>query len=77
MIDAMIARHSVDRSRVYVVGLSAGGAMAAAMLAAYPERFAGGAIVAGVPYGCANTVDEALRCMNPGSIGRLLNGPAA
>jgi poly(hydroxyalkanoate) depolymerase family esterase len=66
MIDAMIARHSVDRSRVYVVGLSAGGAMAAAMLAAYPERFAGGAIVAGVPYGCANTVGEALRCMNPG-----------
>ena len=66
MIDAMIARHSVDRSRVYVVGLSAGGAMAAALLAAYPERFAGGAIVAGVPYGCANTVGEALRCMSPG-----------
>jgi poly(hydroxyalkanoate) depolymerase family esterase len=65
MIDAMIARHSVDRSRVYVVGLSAGGAMAAAMLAAYPERFAGGAIVAGVPYGCANTVDEALRVSRP------------
>jgi poly(3-hydroxybutyrate) depolymerase len=55
----------VDRSRVYVVvGLSAGGAMAAAMLAAYPERFAGGAIV-GVPYGCANTVDEALRVSRP------------
>jgi poly(hydroxyalkanoate) depolymerase family esterase len=66
MMDAMVARHSVDRSRVYVVGLSAGGAMAAVMLAAYPERFAGGAIVAGVPYGCANTVSEALRCMNPG-----------
>jgi poly(3-hydroxybutyrate) depolymerase len=56
----------VDRSRVYVVvGLSAGGAMAAAMLAAYPERFAGGAIVAGVPYGCANTVGEALRVSRP------------
>jgi poly(hydroxyalkanoate) depolymerase family esterase len=66
MIDAMIARHSVDRSRVYVVGLSAGGAMAAVMLAAYPERFAGGAIVAGVPYGCANSVGEALQCMKPG-----------
>ena len=50
----------------YVVGLSAGGAMAAAMLAVYPERFAGGAIVAGVPYGCAHTVTEALQCMNPG-----------
>jgi poly(hydroxyalkanoate) depolymerase family esterase len=66
MIDAMITLYSVDHSRVYVVGLSAGGAMAAVMLAAYPERFAGGAIVAGVPYGCANTVGEALQCMNPG-----------
>jgi poly(hydroxyalkanoate) depolymerase family esterase len=66
MIDAMVERHSVDRSRVYVVGLSAGGAMAAAMLAVYPERFAGGAIVAGVPYGCADNVSKALQCMNPG-----------
>ena len=66
MIEAMIARHSVDPSRVYIVGLSAGGAMTAAMLAAYPERFAGGAIVAGVPYGCADTVAKALRCMKPG-----------
>jgi poly(hydroxyalkanoate) depolymerase family esterase len=64
MIDAMVERHSVDRSRVYVVGLSAGGAMTAVMLAAYPERFAGGAIVAGVPYGCADTVTKALHCMN-------------
>jgi poly(3-hydroxybutyrate) depolymerase len=66
MIDAMVERHSVDRSRIYIVGLSAGGAMAAAMLAAYPERFAGGAIVAGVPYGCADSVSKALQCMNPG-----------
>lgn len=36
------------------------------MLAAYPERFAGGAIIAGVPYGCADTVTKALQCMNPG-----------
>jgi len=66
MVDAMIAKYPVDRSRVYIVGLSAGGAMTAAMLAAYPERFAGGAIVAGVPYGCANNVARALHCMNPG-----------
>lgn len=66
MIDTMIERHAVDRARVYIVGLSAGGAMASAMLAGYPERFASGAIVAGVPYGCADTVTEALLCMNPG-----------
>ncbi len=66
MIAAMIARYPVDPSRVYIAGLSAGGAMTAAMLAAYPERFAGGAIVAGVPYGCADTVIRAFDCMNPG-----------
>ena len=53
MIETMISRHSLDRSRVFIAGFSAGGAMAAAMLAAYPELFAGGAIVAGVPYRCA------------------------
>ncbi len=66
MMDFTIEGHAVDRSRVYVAGFSAGGAMTAALLAAYPERFAGGAIVAGVPYGCAETVSEALSCMAVG-----------
>ena len=61
-IAAMIARlqtdHALDPSRVYVTGLSAGGAMAAVMLAAYPDLFAGGAILAGVPYGCADTAAD-------------------
>jgi poly(hydroxyalkanoate) depolymerase family esterase len=59
MIDTLIARHSLDRRRVFVTGLSAGGAMAAAMLAAYPEVFAGGAIIAGLAYGSARTIPEA------------------
>lgn len=54
MIDRTIADHDVDPERVYVTGLSAGGAMAAVMLAAYPDYFAGGAIIAGVPYGCSS-----------------------
>ncbi|WP_431303036.1 extracellular catalytic domain type 1 short-chain-length polyhydroxyalkanoate depolymerase [Sediminicoccus sp. BL-A-41-H5] len=44
-----------DRRRVFIVGLSAGGAMAAAMLAAYPAVFAAGAVVAGLPVGAATT----------------------
>jgi poly(3-hydroxybutyrate) depolymerase len=57
MIETILADEELrlDRSRVFITGLSAGGGMAVAMLAAYPELFAGGAIVAGVPYGCAST----------------------
>jgi len=59
MIASMIKEHRVDPRRVYVTGLSAGGAMANALLATYPEVFAGGAIIAGLPYGTASTVPEA------------------
>ena len=63
MIDQMVVEHGIDRRRVFVVGLSAGGAMAAAMLAAYPEVFAGGAVIAGLPHGGAVNVQEALQTM--------------
>lgn len=63
MIAAMIETHGLDHRRVFVTGLSAGGAMAAVMLATYPELFAGGAIIAGLPYGCAATIPEALERM--------------
>src|SRR3984957_15437188 len=55
MIGAVVATYRLDRSRIFVTGLSAGGAMASAMLATYPELFAGGAIIAGLPYGGAST----------------------
>ena len=60
MIGKIKADASVDLQKVYVTGLSAGGAMTAVMLAAYPELFAGGAIIAGIPYKCANDTNEAL-----------------
>ena len=63
MIAAMIDRHGIDPARVFVTGLSAGGAMAGVMLATYPEIFAGGAIIAGLPYGCANTTPQAFDAM--------------
>lgn len=55
-----IARFRSDPARVFIVGLSAGGAMAAAMLAAYPDLFAAGAAVAGLPVGTAGSSVQAL-----------------
>lgn len=63
MIETMIISHDLDRSRIFITGLSAGGAMAAVMLATYPEVFASGAVIAGLAYGGASTVSEALDCM--------------
>ena len=63
MIEAMIARYELDPARVFITGLSAGGAMTAAMLATYPEVFAGGAIIAGLPHGVANSVPQAMERM--------------
>lgn len=63
MIARMVAAHGIDPARVFVTGLSAGGAMAMALLATYPEVFAGGAVIAGLPYGTARSVGEALQRM--------------
>jgi len=66
-IRAMIARMvddiGIDRRRIFVTGLSAGGAMTSAMLATYPEVFAGGAVIAGLPFGVATNMREALSGM--------------
>jgi poly(3-hydroxybutyrate) depolymerase len=51
---------------VFITGLSAGGAMTAVMLACYPEVFAGGAIIAGLPYGGATNVQQAIASMFQG-----------
>ncbi len=63
MIERMVVAHGIDRRRIYITGLSAGGAMTAAMLAAYPELFAGGGMIAGLPYGAARDVHRALAAM--------------
>nr|WP_242677464.1 PHB depolymerase family esterase [Streptomonospora litoralis] len=65
MIDYAAAQYGATGG-VYVSGLSAGGAMASEMLSAYPEVFAGGSIVGGLPTGCAGSLLEATTCMNSG-----------
>ena len=63
MIARMVRDQGVDRHRIFVTGLSAGGAMTSVMLATYPEVFAAGAVIAGLPYGVASNVREALNGM--------------
>lgn len=63
MVKHMTATHRLDPSRTYVTGLSAGGAMTTVMLATYPELFAGGAVIAGLPFASANSLPEALERM--------------
>ena len=59
MIEAIVAAHAIDPTRIFITGLSAGGAMTSVMLATYPDLFAGGAIIAGLPYGTASSMPEA------------------
>jgi poly(hydroxyalkanoate) depolymerase family esterase len=63
MIARMVGDHKVDERRIFVTGLSAGGAMTSVMLATYPEVFAAGAVIAGLPFGVASNVREALNGM--------------
>jgi poly(hydroxyalkanoate) depolymerase family esterase len=63
MVAHAVREHGLDPRRVFVTGLSAGGAMTAALLASYPDVFAGGAIIAGLPYGVAETMQSALMAM--------------
>jgi len=63
MIEKCVIDYEIDRRRIFITGLSAGGAMTSIMLACYPEVFAGGAIIAGLPYGAATNVQQAFESM--------------
>ena len=64
---AVIAEHGLDARRIYIAGLSAGGAMAAIVAAAYPDIFAAAGVHSGLPCGAAGNVSEALVVMNTGA----------
>ena len=63
MIARMVGDHEINERRIFVTGISAGGAMTSVMLATYPELFAAGAVIAGLPFGVATNVREALSGM--------------
>ncbi len=74
MTEAVIKQHNIDPCRVYIAGLSAGGAMATIVAEAYPEIFAAVGVHSGLPRGAASNVMEALTVMKSGNANRDASG---
>ena len=66
MVDKVKGQYAIDDSRVYVTGLSAGGAMSVIMGATYPDVFTAIGVGSGLEYKAGTNMIEGLNAMRNG-----------
>ncbi len=71
MIDYLKQNKQIDSSKIFIIGLSAGGAMSSIMLSIYPEVFNKGGVMSGGPYKSAESVIKA----GPSMLGMVSKSP--
>ena len=75
--EKVMSDYSIDARRVFIAGVSAGGAMALITAYAYPELFAAAGIHSGIAYGSATSIANALTAMHSGGDPAALNDAVA
>ncbi len=77
VVDQVRSTHNVDPDRVYVAGVSAGGAMASILGATYPDLFAAIAVFAGTEFKAATSVSGGFAAMAHGGPDPVQQGQLA
>src|SRR5208337_1324481 len=77
VVEQVCSTHHVNCDRIYLVGVSAGGAMASILAATYPELFAAVAVFAGAEFKAATSVTEGFAAMERGGPDPVRQGQLA